>query len=277
MYRARVDVGAATFANKEEIKPWLQQQYAPFQLAVAIERSDNVKIVFRCRAGRSLCPFRVRANYSVRSARWTLLVMCDLHNHKVHRGHEEDADGASRPVDPDAVIQSGDGSRPGRRMRAPAFQRRTGVFVGVAPPADVDAVVQRTGAQVAQLMQRHIWQNRTLLAEQKEAAVARVVAELVDEYLGDGRIAATAPISADAVQLPNVDAVSRGAGPLPPFDLLLRRLPLLPPDNTLNPVQLMKTYDLREFKVDNIGATPFALSDRPDLLANLTYASWTTD
>lgn len=272
-------MGAATFASKEEIKPWLQQQYAPFQLLVAIERSDNVKIVFRCRAGRSLCPFRVRANYSVRSARWTLLVMCDLHNHKVHRGHKEDAVGASHALDADPEMAPPRiSARAERPARAPAFRRRTGVFVGVAPPADVDAVVQRTGAQVAQLMQRHIWQNHALLPEQKEAAVARVVAELVDEYLGDGRGAVGAPAAtADAVQLPNVDAVSRTAGPLPPFDLLLRRLPLLPPENTLNPVQLMKTYDLREFKVDNIGAAPFTLSERPDLLANLSYASWTTD
>lgn len=277
MFRAKVDVATASFASKEEIKPWLQQQYEPYQLAVAIERSDNVKIVFRCRAGRSLCPFRIRANYSVRSGRWTLLVMCDLHDHKVHLGHQEDAAGALRPVKPDATAASGSASRPGRRVRTSAFQRRTGVFIGVAPPADVDAAVQRTRAQVAQLMQRHIWQNRTLLAEQKEAAVARVVAELVDEYLGDGRAAASVPLSSEAVQLPNVDAVSRGGGPLPPFDLLLRRLPLLPPENTLNPVQLMKTYDLREFKMDNIGAAPFALSDRADLLSNMSYASWSTE
>lgn len=275
-------MGAATFASKEEIKPWLQQQYAPFQLLVAIERSDNVKIVFRCRAGRSLCPFRVRANYSVRSARWTLLVMCDLHNHKVHCGHKEDAAEASRTSDAEGadaeITPSRIKARARRSVRTAAFRGRTSVFVGQAPPADVDAVVQRTGAQVTQLMERHIWQNRLLLAEQKEAAVARVVAELVDEYLGDGRGATgVAVTSGDAVQLPNVDAVSRTAGPLPPFDLLLRRLPLLPPENTLNPVQLMKTYDLREFKVDNIGAAPFALAERSDILANLSYSSWTTE
>lgn len=398
MFRATVDV-SATFSHKSDIKPWLQSQVAAFQFAVAIERSDHVKIVFRCKSGSALCPFRLRANYSVRSGRWSLVLMCDLHDHRVggpevedprkggtkweqkrkgvkehgrrnqkeqrrlghpkkfaeasfvserpDRGYSESAYektyGAERIYDrladrnlerhlddrslSDRHLLSGNlladrnllsdrnslGNLSERSVlteknflseknllsERSLLPERNPTERGVSDRQDtirpdldpsVDSVVRRTVSQFTQLVQRHIWQNQALPPDQKEAAVARVVAELVDEYLGDTRAPAathTMPLSpllnedASAPQLPGLDGPSRGSGPLPPFTQLQKRLPLLPaPDGkTLNPVQLMKTADLREFKVDNLGSVLFALpQDRADLvgLANLSY-SWASD
>lgn len=69
---------------------------------IVIERSDDSKIVFKCKAPSSPtqigsgsigkkpvrkaanCPFRIRANYSIRAKRWTLVVVNSTHNHNHH-------------------------------------------------------------------------------------------------------------------------------------------------------------------------------------------------
>ncbi|GMM34643.1 hypothetical protein DASC09_019680 [Saccharomycopsis crataegensis] len=93
------------------IKPWLQGKLAPLGIFLTIERSDTKKIVFRCRnkipiddidaandphladdrdivtntAGRKFrgCPFKIRANYSKKSDKWNISVVCDRHNHEL--------------------------------------------------------------------------------------------------------------------------------------------------------------------------------------------------
>ncbi|CDK27899.1 unnamed protein product [Kuraishia capsulata CBS 1993] len=76
------------FEEKKNIKPWLQAQLVPRGINIVIERSDDSKIVFKCRSNKSSdrskvnqCPFRIRANYSLRSHSWALVVISDRHNH----------------------------------------------------------------------------------------------------------------------------------------------------------------------------------------------------
>ncbi len=98
------------FKDKAEIKPWLQAQLAPKGISIVIARSDDSKIVFKCKSeprfhghthkGLRLgtrkgkrhcsgseyavhpeCPFRIRANYSVRAGTWSLVIVNDRHNH----------------------------------------------------------------------------------------------------------------------------------------------------------------------------------------------------
>ncbi len=98
------------FKDKAEIKPWLQAQLAPKGITIVIARSDDSKIVFKCKSesrfhghthkGLRLgtrkgkkhcsgpeyavhpeCPFRIRANYSVRAGTWSLVIVNDRHNH----------------------------------------------------------------------------------------------------------------------------------------------------------------------------------------------------
>ncbi|CAI8500432.1 unnamed protein product [Pichia kudriavzevii] len=92
------------FTNKADIKPWLQRNLASMGIHIVIERSDDTKIVFKCkysdkkpleknncksheRAARQrkkkVCPFRIRANYSIRSKHWTLVIVNDSHNHPI--------------------------------------------------------------------------------------------------------------------------------------------------------------------------------------------------
>ncbi len=40
------------FADKSEIKPWLQKIFYPQGIEIVIERSDNIKIVFKCKAAK---------------------------------------------------------------------------------------------------------------------------------------------------------------------------------------------------------------------------------
>lgn len=302
MFRLRWDFDPkVSFTRKDKIKPWLVHQLAPLQVGVAIERSDNIKIVFRCKSGPILCPFRIRANYSIRSKLWSLLVISDLHNHKVHNGEMVTG----------LLIETKDSRKQLRqsihkRDDENAYAQHTNVFMGIQGPShealakDVDRIVTKMCSDVAQLMTRNIWQNEKLLNEQKEAAVSRIVAELVDEYLEESRpvTASLMPLSPllnepdfSATQLPALAAPSRVSGPLPPFNSLQNHLPPLPgildAAKTLNPVQLMKTHDLSEFKVDNIGALPsltlFLLapgaplpSERDGLLGNLHLGYWST-
>lgn len=72
------------FSDRSEIKPWLQAFLSPSGINIVIERSDDTKIVFKCKrikSNCSVCPFRVRANYSSRAKKWTLVVVNSQHNH----------------------------------------------------------------------------------------------------------------------------------------------------------------------------------------------------
>lgn len=282
MFRVPLEFDSGrTFARRDEIKPWLLQQLAHFKIVVAIERSDNVKIVFRCKSGPPLCPFRVRANFSVRSNVWSLLVVNDNHNH-----HVENSEKIPKTVP----------------KKKPERLPHTGVFVGIPRPSQgasskyIDRVMRKMSDQVAQMVSINIWQNCELLSEQKEAAVARFVARVVDEYLVDrpvapGPVMPLSPLLNDpdlssqfntlfSTQLPALAGLSR-PGPLPPFNSLQNHFDTEKP--TLNPVQLMKTatHDLSEFKVDNMGLL-LALApgvpspgDRIDSLGNLhMYSGW---
>lgn len=151
-------------------------------------------------------------------------------------------------------------------------------------------------SDVALLMRRNIWNNDRLLHDEKEAAVSRIVAELVDEYLEESRpvTGSLMPLSPllnepdfNDTQLPALTALSKASGPLPPFNSLQNQLPgMLDAAKTLNPVQLMKTHDLSEFKVDNIGAPPSLVlflapgaplpGDRDGLLGNMLLGYWST-
>lgn len=298
MFRLRWEFDPkVSFTQKDKIKPWLAGQLDPLRISVAIERSDNIKIVFRCKSGPALCPFRIRANYSIRSKLWTILVVSDLHNHKVYNGEIV----LSLPTP--KITPHGNMDRNNDKE---SMAHHTGVFLGMNPPLaealakDVDRIVSKMCTEVALLMARNIWQNSKLLSEQKETAVSRVVAELVDEYLDESRPVNVSlmPLSPllnepefSVTQLPALAAPSRVSGPLPPFNSLQNQLPPLPgvldAAKTLNPVQLMKTHDLSEFKVDNIGAPPslvlFSLApgaplpgDRENLLGNLHLGYWST-
>lgn len=94
------------------IKPWLQSKLAPLGILVAIERSDNKKIVFRCRHrgvlkehqkdaeldgldGKEVgedksdkryneCCFKIRANYSKKVGKWNISIVNDQHNHPLY-------------------------------------------------------------------------------------------------------------------------------------------------------------------------------------------------
>jgi hypothetical protein len=86
-----------TFNEKSQIKPWLQKRLAPLNIDIVIERSDDTKIVFKCKYSnhtinttskdnkkkKSVCPFRIRANYSIRLKLWSLVIVNDSHNHPI--------------------------------------------------------------------------------------------------------------------------------------------------------------------------------------------------
>ncbi|KAF6071779.1 Transcription factor AFT family protein [Candida albicans] len=92
------------FDSKDDIKPWLQDNLQSTKgINVVIERSDTSKIIFKCKnkekktkiveskktASKTMirkhtsCPFKIRANYSVRNKVWTLSIVSDEHDHVV--------------------------------------------------------------------------------------------------------------------------------------------------------------------------------------------------
>ena len=94
------------FNSKDDIKPWLQGALRHNKgIEIVIERSDTTKIIFRCKNNvnekrivkskrsdtkipirkHTTCPFKVRANYSVRNKVWTLLLVSDEHDHPVDK------------------------------------------------------------------------------------------------------------------------------------------------------------------------------------------------
>lgn len=256
MYRAPLNFDhQKTFERKEDIKPWLSAKLSEILVNVAIERSDNIKIVFRCKDGSPLCPFRVRANFSSRSGLWTLLVVNELHNHRVENGIEVTKRDLIHMHQQPAFINM---DRPQEAVSASS--------------AYVENLGRKMSSEVARIVSTNVWQNPRLSHEQKEAAVANFVASMVDEYLENtpkntNALLPLSPLPSVAdpgTQLPALAAATRLNGPLPPFNSLQNQLPPLPgvsdAAKTLNPIHLMKaaTHDLSEFKVDNMGA-PSAL------------------
>lgn len=81
------------FADRQLIKPWLQSKLTLRGINIVVERSDELKIVFKCKqlphSKKDIprppnCPFRIRANYSYRSHKWTLIVVNESHNHTLY-------------------------------------------------------------------------------------------------------------------------------------------------------------------------------------------------
>ncbi|AMD21361.1 HER082Wp [Eremothecium sinecaudum] len=118
------------FKEKDEIKPWLQKIFYPQGIEIVIERSDKIKVVFKCKASKrskgtdssshagasasstaqmspaaqeehqdssenaiqrrkkkravspfNTCPFRVRAAYSLKRKKWSIVVVNNGHSH----------------------------------------------------------------------------------------------------------------------------------------------------------------------------------------------------
>ncbi|KAG7797410.1 hypothetical protein KL944_004895 [Ogataea haglerorum] len=113
------------FDDKQSIKPWLHSQLVSKGINIVIERSDDTKIVFKCKNSHSFasnahspktakvskpatkdvgkrqksncCPFRIRANYSLRAKKWSIVVVNDQHNHALYPSGSSQADSDSRP------------------------------------------------------------------------------------------------------------------------------------------------------------------------------------
>lgn len=108
-----IEIDGKTFTSKQEIKPWLQLKLSNNGINIVIARSDDSKIVFKCKCkfksnkknlkkssnnNSSIskptkkqpiipCPFRIRANYSIRLKLWTIVVVNDTHNHHLHHNN----------------------------------------------------------------------------------------------------------------------------------------------------------------------------------------------
>lgn len=89
-YNHRRKLEGPTFLQRTEIKPWLQKRLAPLGIAAVIERSDESKIVFKCKhrhpthGGHLLgqgklrhTRIRIRSNYSIRLRLWTLVLVSE--------------------------------------------------------------------------------------------------------------------------------------------------------------------------------------------------------
>lgn len=93
------------FTKREEIKPWLQSTLLNKKgIHLVIARSDANKIIFQCKSTRRdldvstyekpringrqrTCPFKIRANYSVRNKVWSLVIINDMHDHELDTFH----------------------------------------------------------------------------------------------------------------------------------------------------------------------------------------------
>lgn len=114
------------FDDRKQIKSWIQNRLLPLGILIVIERSDDTKIVFKCKSYRyssafkkvrqkriskkqkqllqkqglldsfeleqklkqkkiktssCSCPFRIRANFSIRSNKWSIVIVNGQHNH----------------------------------------------------------------------------------------------------------------------------------------------------------------------------------------------------
>ncbi|GME99717.1 unnamed protein product [[Candida] boidinii] len=126
------------FEDKHLIKPWLQSKLVHKGINIVIERSDDTKIVFKCKntnlngknrrykkrkllkkiednnnnneeednnnnnnnnnnndeaddeeknsilKNKRSCPFRIRANFSLRAKKWSIVIVNDQHNHNLY-------------------------------------------------------------------------------------------------------------------------------------------------------------------------------------------------
>ncbi|CAL9732983.1 iron-regulated transcriptional activator Aft1p [Monosporozyma unispora] len=137
------------FKEKADIKPWLQKIFYPMGIEIVIERSDNTKVVFKCKASKrgrksrksstngtpnnttstfedtvkecaenfiihdnkvktknnnnddipqppsrvkkkravsrfNVCPFRIRATYSLKRHKWSIVVINNTHSHELN-------------------------------------------------------------------------------------------------------------------------------------------------------------------------------------------------
>lgn len=88
------------FKDRGEIKFWLQKNFFPQGINLVIERSDNTKIIFKCKANarkkqqeeeeegtkrnsKFFCPFRIRATYSIKLKKWNILIVNNVHSHEL--------------------------------------------------------------------------------------------------------------------------------------------------------------------------------------------------
>lgn len=111
------------FTDKVDIKPWLQRIFYPQGVELVIERSDNIKVVFKCKAAKrgknakqplppqeahelpspltetkkkrsvsrfNTCPFRIRATYSVKREKWNVVIVNNNHSHQLAFNPESD-------------------------------------------------------------------------------------------------------------------------------------------------------------------------------------------
>lgn len=150
------------FKDKADIKPWLQKIFYPMGIEIVIERSDNTKVVFKCKASKrgrksrksstngtpnnttstfentvkecaekfiihdnkmnndlkmtkstslisppplsssprgkkkravssfNVCPFRIRATYSIRRLKWSIVVVNNIHSHELNFDPDSD-------------------------------------------------------------------------------------------------------------------------------------------------------------------------------------------
>lgn len=202
MYRVPGPPAPVSFAERSQIRPYLESHGCETNLLV-IERLDDSKVVFRCKHKTAVgqCPFKVRANYSLRKRVWTLRFLDSTHNHRVEG----------------LVLVM-------LRDLPPPKLPGTGVFLAARQRASeeyVEDLVKGMTDSVAKMVAKSITKNEKLTQDQKDEAVGKFVAAMVDGYLGDTRPSLLMPLSPLLndeldIQLPALDG-GRGTGPLPPF------------------------------------------------------------
>lgn len=105
------------FSHKKDIKPWLLKQLeSKKNIGISIERSDSIKVIFRCKPllsreaetdpprRHTTCPFKIRANYLIRNKTWSLVAINDSHNHELGEGPQ----GATETPEPGTFTFIGD-------------------------------------------------------------------------------------------------------------------------------------------------------------------------
>lgn len=91
------------FNDKSQIKPWLQKIFFPQGIDLVIERSDQSKVIFKCRTvtrpssnenendneleqkliiTTKNCPFRIRASFSLKLQKWNVVIINNTHSHQ---------------------------------------------------------------------------------------------------------------------------------------------------------------------------------------------------
>lgn len=84
------------FTKKGDIKPWLLKHLCETRgFDIVIERSDDGKIIFKCKNGKEkcksqgnirrkiICPFKIRANFSIKNQMWSLVILNQQHSHEI--------------------------------------------------------------------------------------------------------------------------------------------------------------------------------------------------